>query len=80
MNDLLECCDIKMEETIIFKVSHEEAGYLIGYNGSRVRSLRKRFNCDIDICNLIPRVVYITGKDKVGAYGHIICSLSTMKK
>lgn len=80
MDDLLSFCDISMEETIIFKVSHEEAGYLIGYNGSRVRAIRKRFNCDINICDLIPRVVYITGKNKVRAYGYMICSLSNMKK
>ena len=79
MENLLDCCDVRMDDVLIFRVSDNEAGYLIGKKGSRVRDTRKRFNCDIDINDISPRVVYITGKNKVQAYGHMLCSLKNCK-
>ena len=80
MDNLLSCCDLRMDDILIFTVTDQEAGFLIGKGGNRVKSLRKNFDCDIDISGITPRIVYIAGKDKVRVYGKMLCSLKDMKK
>ncbi len=64
--ELRKMSDILSTKVHIIKLTDNQVGYLIGYRGKRLRSLRKGIECDVsfDSPGSPLRTVKISGKDR----------------